>query len=116
MDETGFIQKQNSRKAVLSKYSINVWSKCADENFHMNLVVCVYAAKSVAPPLLILRGKWLSKDIIAGCDIESDNITTARQGFINYTLFLSWLELFENYVTDSVARPLVSVYGGCCIH
>ena len=57
MDETVFIHKQNSRKVVVSKGSINVWSKCDDANFHMNFVVCVSTAKSNAPPLLILHGK-----------------------------------------------------------
>ena len=33
MYETRFIQKQNSRKVVVSKGSRNVWSKCADKNF-----------------------------------------------------------------------------------
>ena len=38
IDETGFVQKPNSRKVVVSKGSSNVWSKCADENFHMTFV------------------------------------------------------------------------------
>ena len=41
MDETGFIQKQNSHKVVVSKGSSNVWSKCDDANFHTTFVVCV---------------------------------------------------------------------------
>ena len=60
MDKTAFIQKQNTRTVVVSKGSSNVWSKCADVNFCMTFVVCVSAAKSVAPPLLILPGERLS--------------------------------------------------------
>ena len=70
MDKTGFIQKQNSSKVVVSKGSSNVWSKCADSNFHMTFVVCVSAAKYVATPLLILPGKRLNRNVIEGCDIE----------------------------------------------
>ena len=91
MDKTGFIQKQNSRKVVLFKGFINVWSKCADEDFHMIFVVCVSSAKSIAPQLFILPVKRLSRDVLEVCDIEGANITTKPKGFINYTLFLSWL-------------------------
>ena len=87
MDETGFIQKQNSRKVVVLKVSIDVWSKCADANFHMTFVVCVSAAKYVAPLLLILPGKRLNTYVVEGCDIEGANITKAQKYFINSTLF-----------------------------
>ena len=103
MDETGFIQKQNSRKVTVSEGSSNVWSKCADANFHMNFFVCVSAAKSLAPSLLILPVKRLNMDVLEGCDIEGANITTASKGFINSTLFLSWIEFFANSVPDSIA-------------
>ena len=91
MDETGLIQKQNGRKVSLSKGFINMWSKCADVNFHMTFSICVSADKYVAPPLLILPGKRLNRDFFKGCDIEGANITTAPKGFISYTLFLIWV-------------------------
>ena len=69
MDDTGFIQKKNSCKVVVSKYSINVCWKCADASFHTTFVVRVSAAKSVAPPRLILPGKRLNKNVLKGCDI-----------------------------------------------
>ena len=116
MDETGFIQKQNSHKVVVLKGYINVWSKCDDENFHMNFVVCVYPAKYIAPQMLILPGKRLNRDVIEGYYIEGVIITTASKGFINSNLFLIWLELFAKSVPDSVTRPLVLVYDGCCSH
>ena len=58
-----------------------MWSKCADDNFNMNFVVCVFATKSVAPTLLILSEEWLNRDVIEGCNIEVDNITTASKKF-----------------------------------
>ena len=100
MDETGFIQKKNSRNIVVLKGSINVWSKCADANFQMTFVVCVSADKYVAPPVLIIPGKQLNRDVPEGFDIEGANITTAPTVFINSTLSLTWLEFFENYVPN----------------
>ena len=55
----------------------------------MTFVVCVSTAKYVAPPLLILPAKLLNMDVIEVCDIGGTNITTAPNGFINSTLFLS---------------------------
>ena len=40
MDDTGFIKKKNYQNVVVLKVSSNVWSKCANKNFHMNFVVC----------------------------------------------------------------------------
>ena len=116
MDETGFIKKQSSRKVVVSKGSSNMWSKCADTNFHMKFSVCVSSDKYVAPLLLIISGERFNMDVLEGCDIEGDNITTSAKVFINYTLSLIWIEVFDNYVPDSCLRPLVLVYDGCCSH
>ena len=64
MDETDFIQKQNTRKAVLSKVSSNVWPKCADANFQLTFVVCVSAAKFVMMSLLIIPGNRLNRGVL----------------------------------------------------
>ena len=66
MDETGFIHKQKYRKIVVSKGSSNLWSNCDDTNIHMNFVVCVSAAKYIAPQLLILHIKRLNRDVLEG--------------------------------------------------
>ena len=116
MDETGFIQKQNYRKVVFSKGSSNVWSKYDDANLYMTFVVCVSAAETVAPPLLIVPGNWSNRDVPEGCDIKGAHVTTPPKVFINSTLFLNWIVFFAKSVPDSVARPLVLVYNGCCIH
>ena len=87
---------------------------CADANLHMTFVICVLAARFVAPPLLILPGKRLNGNVIEFFDIEGDNITTAPKVFINSTLFLIWIEFFANSVPDSVALLFVLVYDGCC--
>ena len=87
MDETALIQMQNSRKVVLSKGYSNVWSKFADANFHMTFVVCFSAAKSFAPPLFILPGQRLNRDVLEGCNIEGAKISTAPKVLTNSTLF-----------------------------
>ena len=84
MDETGFIQKQNSCKVVVSKGSRNVWSKCADAKFRMTFFVCVSAAKYVALPLLILPGRRSNRDVIVGCDIGGAKITTVTKYFYHF--------------------------------
>ena len=112
MGDTGFIQKQNSRKLVVLKVSRNVLSKFSDANFHMNFAVYVSAAKYVTPPLSIIPGKQFNRNIIECCNIEGYNITTSPKGFINSTLLLSSIEFFANSVSDSVTRLLVLVYGG----
>ena len=116
MDDNGFIHKKNYCDVVVSKGSINVWSKCYDANFHMTSVVYISAAKYVSPPLLSIPGGRFNRDVIEGCDIEGSNITTAPKCFINYTLFLSCIELFDNSVLDSFTQPIVLVYDGCCSH
>ena len=64
MDETCFIQRQNSQNLVVSKGSSNVWSKCADANFHIIFGVCFSAAKYFSLPLLILNVKRLNRGVI----------------------------------------------------
>ena len=91
-------------------------SNYAGTNFHMTFAVCFFSAKYGAPPLLILPGKRFNRDFLEGCNIQGSNITTAPMVFINSTLFLIWIELFANSVTDSVARPLVLVYDVFCSH
>ena len=66
MDETSFIQKQNSHKVlVLIGYS-NVWSKFVHADFYMTFVVCVSTDKYVAPPLFIIPGNRFNRDVLKG--------------------------------------------------
>ena len=77
MDDNGFIHKKNYCDVVVSKGSINVWSKCYDASFHMTSLVCISASKYIERPLLILPAKQVNRDVIESCDIEGSNITTA---------------------------------------
>ena len=76
MGDTGFINNKYSCKGVVSKGSINVWSKCANVSFHMIFVLYVSAAKYVSPSLLFIPGKRFIRYVIQGCDIEGSNIAT----------------------------------------
>ena len=80
-----------------------MWSKCADADCYMTFVVCISAAKSVAPPLFLFPGKRLN------CDVFKANITAALKGFINSILFLRWLELFANSLTEEVGTRTQSM-------
>ena len=84
-------------------------SNFADADFHMIFVVYVSAAKYVSPQLLIIPRKWFIRDVIKGCNIESSNIITAQNIFINSTLFLICIELFANSIPDSVTHLTVLV-------
>ena len=59
----------------------------------MTFFVCVSTAKYFAPQLLILPGKRLNRDVLEGCDIEGDHVTTELKGFINSNLLLNWVFL-----------------------
>ena len=87
MDETGFIQKQNSRNIVVSKGYSNVWSKCADTNFYMTFAVCVSASKSAATPLLIIPVKRLNRYFLEGCDIEGLTLQQ-HQKYLSILIYL----------------------------
>ena len=114
--KNGYIQTQSSCKVFVLKVSIDVWSKSSDENLQTTFVVCVYATKYVVPSMLIIPEKQLNMDVIKGCDIEGAHVTTATKCFIDYTLFLNWIVLFDNSVPDSVDHPLVLVYDCFFVH
>ena len=64
MDETRFIQKQNSHKVVVLKGSNNVCSKSTEANFHMTFFECVSAAEPLIPPLFIFPVKRMNIDVL----------------------------------------------------
>ncbi|RLN89645.1 hypothetical protein BBJ28_00015757 [Nothophytophthora sp. Chile5] len=65
MDETEFSQKSRQTKVIAVKGSRNVWSKSAQCNFHLTIVACVSAAGFVCPPLYILPGERVTRDVTA---------------------------------------------------
>ncbi len=88
MDETGFAQKTKSKKVIAVQGSKNVWSKSADANFHLTIVASVNANGFVVPPMFIVPGKRINRDVMDGCDVPQSVISCGRKGFMNSNLFL----------------------------
>ena len=93
-----------------------MWSKSANENFHMTSVVFFSAAYSVTPLLLIIPVKRLNMSVIVGCGIGGSHVTSAPKDFIDYTLFLKWIFFLDDSIPDLVMSPLVLFYDDCCSH
>ena len=116
MDETGFAQKGKAKKVVAVAGSKNVWSKTADANFHLTIVAAVAANGFAVPPMFIVPGQRLNRDLMDDCCVDDAVVLTAQKGFMNAGLFLCWLEHFERSVPGNVKRPLLLVYDGYGSH
>jgi len=107
MDETGFGQIRKSKKVIAVAGSKNVWTKIAESNSHLTITACVSATGFVVPPLFVVEGKRLNRDVMDACSIFGSTITTSPKGFMNSGIFLKWLEHFEQNVPGEVNRPLI---------
>ena len=116
MDETGFAQKNKTKKVIAVAGSKNVWSKSVEASFHLTIVACVSASGFAVPPLYIVPGQHLNHDLMDGCSFPGSSTTTGCKGFMNSNIFLKWLEHFECNVPGSIKRPLVLVYDGYGSH
>ncbi|KAE8959290.1 hypothetical protein PR002_g30586 [Phytophthora rubi] len=116
MDETAFDTNKGGKRVVAVRGSRNVWHPDLSTGFHLTVVVCGSADGEVVPPLFILPGVTLKLDVLAGCDIPGATITTTSSGFMNTTLFVSWLHFFAASVPTPIKRPLVLLIDGCTSH
>lgn len=116
MDETGFGSNQRTKKVIAAQGSKNVWTKTATTNCHMTITACVSAVGLVIPPLFILEGKRVNRDILDACSVFGSTVTTSAKGFMNSMIFLKWLEHFENNVPGDIKRPLLLVFDGYTSH
>ena len=116
MDETAFATKGVSRKVVALKGSRNVWTKTVNTSFHVTFVACISATGFALPPLIIVPGKRLNRDVMNASTVEGACITTAPKGWINADIFNKWLIMFAKTVPKTVARPLVLLLDGCSSH
>jgi len=116
MDETGFAQKSKCKKVIAVHGSKNVWSKSVEASFHLTLVACVGASGFVVPPMFIVPGKRLNRDVLDSCPIAGSVVSVSPRGFMNSNLFIQWLVHFENNVPGDVKRPIVLVYDGYGSH
>ena len=116
MDETGFFQTKKSKKVVVVRGSRNVWSKTVESSFHLTIVACCAANEFVVPPLFIVPGVRVNRDVLDSCTVANACITAAPKGFMNSSVFLKWLDHFSSNVPVSVTRPIMLVYDGYSSH
>jgi hypothetical protein len=83
------LSKQQDKKAKL------FWTKWADSLFHLTDVACIGANGFEFPPLFVLPEQHLSWDIMYGCDVHGVSVTVAPKGFMNASLFKTWLSHFH---------------------
>ena len=116
MDETGFLQNSKAKQVIVVSGSKNIWSKKAETNFYLTLVACVAADGFAVPPLFLVPGKRLNRNVLDSCAIENAKIATADKGFMTSAVFCLWLKHFADSVPDLTLRPLLLVMDGCSSH
>ncbi|MEL7340323.1 MAG: transposase, partial [Bacteroidota bacterium] len=116
MDETAFSKSGSNSRVIAVRGSKNIWCKSAEPPFHLTLVASVGADGRVVPPLFILPGLRLNRDVLDACPIEKAAVTTASKGFMTSSVFRKWLEHFNSNVPQTVRRPLLLIYDGCSSH
>ena len=77
MDETGFAQKNKTRKVISVVGSINVWSKSLEASFHMTVVAFVSANGFPVTPLFILPGQLLNRSTMDQCSVTGSTAKVA---------------------------------------
>lgn len=102
MDESGFGQSSKSKKVVAVSGSKDVWTKVAGMSFHLTLVACVSVVGDCVPPLYIVPGMRVNRDVLDACTIPGSTVATAPKGFMNGRIFERWLVRFAASVLDTV--------------
>ena len=110
MDETSFLARTKNTKVVALKETQNVWSKSISANFHLSVVACGSASGHVIPPLFILPGQRVPRNLMECCHVAEARVTCTERGLINRANFLKWVEMFLNTVPNSVPRPIFVAY------
>ncbi|TYZ61066.1 hypothetical protein PybrP1_006066 [[Pythium] brassicae (nom. inval.)] len=116
MDETSFERNVKTRKVIARRGSRNVWSRSVDANFDLTLVACGSASGELLPPLFIVPGKRLNRDVLAAADFPGARVTTADAGFMTTAIMREWLVAFAADVPTPVRRPLILVLDGASFH
>ncbi|RHZ01097.1 hypothetical protein DYB35_012383 [Aphanomyces astaci] len=83
MDETSFASRRKSKDVVALKGSRNVWAKTVPTNFHLWIVACGSADGMILPPLFLLPGESVNKDLGTYCSVPGATVTTTPKGFMN---------------------------------
>ncbi|OQR96207.1 hypothetical protein ACHHYP_16594 [Achlya hypogyna] len=116
MDETGYSQSSKSRKVVAVSGSRNVWGHVMEMSFHCTIVAAASASGFVVPPLFLVPGLRLQRDLLDACVVDGAVVGVTLKGFMNAISFRLWLVHFEASIPSEVARPVVLVYDGYSSH
>ncbi|KAF0706696.1 hypothetical protein AaE_013989 [Aphanomyces astaci] len=116
MDETSFASRRKSKDVIALKGSRNVWAKTVATNFHFSIVACGNASGYFLPPLFLLPGETVEKNIENYCSVPNATISTSPKGFMNEDLFEHWLKYFAKTVDKNIERPLLLVFDGLSSH
>ncbi|RLN44862.1 hypothetical protein BBJ28_00021430 [Nothophytophthora sp. Chile5] len=117
MDETSFMPKTVSRKAIAVKGSVNVWKQQDKLNFHMTVVAAVSAAGGYIPPLLIVPGSRIFITDLHAISVDNTCLSGAPKGFSNTELFKKWLMFFSEQVKQQgITKPVVLVADNSSTH
>ena len=90
--------------------------KSVEASFNLTIVACVSASNYVVPPMFILFGKRLNREIMDNCRGKGRNITVAPRGFTNSNIFLQHRGHFNGRITSSTKRPVIFTFDGSASH
>ncbi|DBA00780.1 TPA: hypothetical protein N0F65_004685 [Lagenidium giganteum] len=116
MDETAFVQNAKTKRVVALRGSSNVWSRTAETSFHLIIVACGSASGFMMPPLFILPGKRINRDVLDACAVPRARVTTTDTAFTNADLIIRWIAYFAAEVPTPLRRPLVLFLDGASSH
>ncbi|DAZ93711.1 TPA: LOW QUALITY PROTEIN: hypothetical protein N0F65_010206 [Lagenidium giganteum] len=100
MDETAFIKAELANQLehftkIAARGSSNVWCTTIETRFHLTIVACRAADGYLLPPLFIVPGKRLSRDVLDGCKVPGAIITTAEASFMTTEVMVAWCPDFK---------------------
>lgn len=82
----------------------------------MTMVACESARSDMLPPLFVVPGKRLNRDVLDASSIPGARITTAAASFMTSTTMQEWIRLFAADVPTPLKSPLVLVMDGAPSH
>ena len=116
MDKTEFTQNSKWKKCVSVTGFKTSYSKYVGAKFHYTINACVVYNGFVLPPMYVVSGQQLNRDVMYKCTIEGRVIYVSQRVFMNYRLFIKCLVHFDNIFPAIVKRTFVLVYDGYSSH
>ena len=82
----------------------------ADASFRITMLAACNANEFLIPPLFIVPGMILSRNVMDACEVTTITMKNAPKGFMNSGVFTKWLVFFGESVHRTVNRPIMTVY------